>query len=658
MGDVDPFLEQIDWGHRTAQEILTSEPTDTMARFAAVVEFADGLGAATIDNVIAIRDAAVANILEMPQVAELTPADPSGIPGMTVGNPDYPMIDPILIPDVDFPYPVPDPADVVITTDPPPEFSGTQPPITIPPAPTEVFPTFSEDPPQISTPTIPSPPIYTLPPVPKIDDISVPSPPEFNFPDWDGEPPTQDLTPPSPMFAWNETEYDSTLKQLLATKLADGVVNGGSGIDPLWEAAFLARMRVNLAEKHEEMYIEAENRWAGRGFTMPPGALAGQILEIQKQAMRDEENLLNDIIIKQEELAFEYGKFVIETSIQYEKNLMDYINAFQNRAFEAAKYTVEVSIKIYEAKVEAYKAQLTAYQVLAQVYESRIRAEIGKAEMYKAVIEGVKAEVDIKQALIEAYKAQIAGISTLVELYKAEMQGAQVQADVDRTRIESFQALVQAYAAQIGAIKARYEAYQAQIGGEAAKVSIWEAEAKAYEAIVQGYAAKANVDVARAEAELKVNMSEVEVYKSLVSKYEAEIQYAMKAVDATVSVEKLDVEAYDVATKQYLGELDAQVRRLMANVEQYKAGAMYAQAHATITAAQARAQATMTAASTEAAARTAAATIAAAYAGISHTSSFGYREVRSDNTSQVDQSTNISQGQAASGHYTHVNIEG
>jgi hypothetical protein len=633
---------------------ITGDAGDVTARFDQVAAFADALGASTMGWLDSLKNSFLSG-LEMPTFVHPEAPDINSLPTVAAGAPNYPIIDPIIIPAVDFPYSIPTIPPITITTDPPPEFTGTQPPITIPPAPTVPFPTFTESPPQISTPTLPNPPSYSLPPIPILDDISVPGPPEFNIPPWEGTPPNRDLTPPEPMFVWSELEYDSALKNIVASRLATDIVNGGTGIDPAWEAAFLARRRNDLAEKHEQMMIEVENRWAGRGFTMPPGALAGQLLEIQKQVLRDEENLQNDIIIKQEELAHEYAKFCLDTATAWEKNQMDYMNQYQNRAFEAAKFQVESALIIYQALVEAYKAELEAYKVEATVYEARIRAEIGKAELYKAQIEGVKVNVDVKQAQIEAYKAQIMGIQQLVELYKAEMQGAQIQAEVDRTRIESFKALVQAYAANVEAIKARYEAYQAQIEGEAAKVKIWEAEAQAYEAVVRGYAAKANVDVARAEAQLKISLAEVDVFKALVGKFEADVSYAMKNIDAQLGIERLDVDMFGEDTKRYLGELDYAARKLMAQAEVLKAQAMGAQADATVQAAEARASATAEAAAAEAGARTAAATISSAYAGISHTTSYGFREVVSDNQSRVNSHNSTGQAIGAVGDYTYTN---
>jgi len=654
--DALPIIQNI------IDKMPTYEPSDPVAspntaleRVLAVAEFADNLATAAEGHIVELKNNALVDyMVDLPEYQEIDfVADNPALPAPLAEV----VIPAMVVPGVPFPYPIPDPDDVVITTDPPPDYSPTKPPITIPPAPNVPFPSFTEEPPQISSPEIPEKPIYTLPPVPRIDDITIPSPPEYNIPPWEGTAPTQDLTPPEPMFVWNEIEYDSTLKQLVSTKLGNEIVNGGRGIDTAWEAAFLARRRSDLADKHEEMYIEAENRWAGRGFAMPPGALAGAILEIQKQVLRNEENLANDIIIKQEELAYEYGKFLVEAALQWEKTLMDNENYYKNRAFEAAKYVVESALVVYQAKVEAYKAQLAAYQVEAQVYEARIRAEIGKAELYKAEIEGKKAEVGVKQALIEAYKAQIAGINTLVDLYRAEMQGAQIQADIDRTKIESYQALVQAYAARIQAIKVRYEAYEAQISGEAEKVKIWIAEAEAYEAEVKGYAAKANVDVARAEAQLKINMSEVEVFKALVQKYDSEVDYVMKTVDAAVGHARVAVEARDVTMKQTVAEIGLKGQIAQARAESLKAQAMFAQASATTQAAAARANATIAAATAEAAARIGAATIAAAYAGLSFTASAGFREVYhgGGTNNRNYNSTHIGRASGETGTYRHYN---
>jgi hypothetical protein len=152
------------------------------------------------------------------------------------------------------------------------------------------------------------------------------------------------------------------------------VVNGTTGLNEAWESAFLERMKNELILQEEQEMLVAQNQWAERGFTMPPGALAGQLIELQHKVLRNRENLLNDIIIKQEDAAFEFSKYIIGQAITLENYVMQNVNQYQNRVFEAAKFNVESALIIYQARVEAYKAELEAYKVLAQVYEAKIRA--------------------------------------------------------------------------------------------------------------------------------------------------------------------------------------------------------------------------------------------------------------------------------------------
>jgi hypothetical protein len=226
------------------------------------------------------------------------PIDDGGLSGITADEPIAPTPDPIAVSPVIFEGTIPprDPPD--ISGDPPPDPSYGPPDINIPAPPPDEFPIFSTDPPSINDPEVPEPPPVVIPPLPLLEEINVPSPPEYSLPDFQGSPPTTDLTPPEPVFSWNEAQYDSDLLSALETKILDMVVSGSTGLNLEWESAFLERMKNELILQEEQEMLVAQNQWAERGFTMPPGALAGQLIELQHKVLRNRENLLNDIIIK------------------------------------------------------------------------------------------------------------------------------------------------------------------------------------------------------------------------------------------------------------------------------------------------------------------------------------------------------------------------
>lgn len=591
-----------------------------------------------------VRDAAMELIAELgigfgewggggPGIPPWVPIDDAGLSGINAIDPGEHSVDPVSMPEVDFEGTIPDRDDLIITTDPPPEPSYSSPNINIPDPPDDEFPIFDTEPPSITDPDIPTKPEVTIPPLPDIPDVVIPSPPDYNIPDFEGEFPVTDLTPPEPTFVWNELEYDSDLKMAVTTKLLAEIVAGGSGLSEEWENAFLARMQAKLDQEHEAAYQEAYNRFAQRGFIMPPGALAGQMLEIQNRVLQNQENLLNDIIVKQEEVAHEYGKFVVDKSLQWEKDLMANTNIFQQRQFEAAKYAVEAALIVYQARVEAYKAELEAYKVLAEVFTAKIQAEIAKAELYKAQIEGVKATVDVQRARIAAYEAQINGIEAIVSLYTAEMEGAKVKAEVDRTRVEGYKALVESYAARVNAITAKYNAYQAQIAGEEAKARVYLAEVQGYTAEVNAYRALAEVDIARAEAQLKLIQADVETFKGYVEKYRADTQWALASVEADVKIEELDVTNYEARIKTFQAQADAMVRSYLGRIEEarWNYNARIEESRHSVMALDSAND--LAGDQVKAAAHLSAALAASAMAGVSASAAISWREARQDSTS-------------------------
>jgi hypothetical protein len=491
-----------------------------------------------------------------------------GLDGVTLAEPSPPSIDVITVDGIEFqgvppsaPVPPVDPGD-------PPPFNIPDPGIEIPEIPPTEWPILTQDPPSLSTIIIPGAPEINLPPVPSIDDISIPAPPEYSVPTWDEDAPVFDLTPPEPILSWTEQEYISDLKSKLSEKLYDQIVEGGSGLDEATEQAIYDRALSRQREEEEAKYNETLNYFASRGFVMPPGGLAGALLEIENAILQAREDLNNDILVQQSNLAQANTHFMIDQGRQWEGSLMSYFNEVQNRGFQAAVAVIDVVLKVFEAGVEAYKAQLEVYRTKAQVHVSLIQAEQVKAELYKAQIAAVEASVDVQKAYIEAYRVQVESIRALIELYKAEMEGANIQAQVDLNKIRSYQGLVQAFAAEVEAITSQYEAYKAQIQGEVAKAQAYQARVEAYTAEVESYKARAQVSLTTAQIDTERVRAEVDTYKGYVDKYRADSEVVVAKAEAEARVGQLTVAAYDAESRNYVGELSAMAQAYDAAVDE------------------------------------------------------------------------------------------
>jgi hypothetical protein len=562
-----------------------------------------------------------------------TREDLMGLDTLQMPDPGLLVVDPISVADVDFEGNRPDPASVIITSDPAPEFSAADPNVREVPVPDAPFPVFSANPPDITDPEIPTAPTITLPPLPVLDAISIPGPPDYNLPQFEGSPPVADLTPPEPVYSFTEEAYTSDVNDAIKDKLVYNIQQGGTGLDEATEQAIYDRATARQELENQQAYDEALSFFASRGFPLPPGALAAGLMEVNYKINRVREDINNDILVQQSKLAQDNTHFMMSAGLDYEEMWLTYHNSKMARAFESAKFVVESAVIIYGIKVEYYKAQLQAYQALAVVYKARIDGEIAKAEMYKAQIAGVSASVDAQRALIEAYTAQVNGVKTLVDMYVAEMQGAKIRTEVDLARVQNFKALVEAYAAQVEAVTARYEAYKAEIQGELTKVELYKAQAQAYESVVEGYKAKAGVDIARAEATLKVKEQEVAIYRADIEKYLADVESAVKEAAVKVSIERLDVEVFKARIARLQADIDGTSRAYAARIEESKSIYDMQLKEVDMTIRTLIAQYELANNGLVASSQVASQMLAAAFGSVSATASLGYREARSDSTS-------------------------
>ena len=513
-----------------------------------------------------------------------------------------------------------------------PSFNVPDPEVAIPDVPSVVWPTFDTSVPVIGEVSIPTKPVVSLPPVPTLSFANIPEPPEYNLPDFNVDAPVADLTPPEPSFVWNEAEYSSDVMDQLKTKIYNDLVSGGSGLGATVEQAIYNRASGRMELEHQQLYDNALNYFSSRGAPLPPGALAGLLIEADHKINLAREDLNNDILIQESKLAQENTHFIITSALQLEKLGMDYSNAIQARAFEAAKYTVEAALQIFGINVEAYKARLIGYQVLAEVYKTRISAEIARAELYKAQIEAVKAHTEIQQAYVQLYMTQLQGIQILYEAYKTEMQGAAIQADIDKTRIGSYATLVEAYSARIKAVTARYEAYQTQVAGELGKVEIYKAQTSAYATQVQALATGAQVDVSRAQIALGQTQAQTDVYKALIQKYVADISAQTAELDGQVKIAGLDIDVFKADAGLYSADLETLAKVYYGRIEEEKAENANAveQTKLVVNALIARYQLLLEA--SKGIAQVAGQLGASAFAGVSASAHIGYGESRSDGT--------------------------
>lgn len=425
-----------------------------------------------------------------------------------------------------------------------PTLDVVAPGLSLPDAPTDSIPDIPTDVPVVADPELPVAPSYNIPEVPVLADVAVPSAPELVNPVFDAVLPTTDLTPPDPMFVYNEGTYDSNVADALRTKLYQDITFGGTGLESDVEEAIFDRASDRLEYELTKDYNAELNNWEAWNFEVPDGFLAANLREVLGEGTRRRAELNRDVLTKQAELAQENTKFAITSGLEHEQQLMTFTNQIAQRAFEVAKTTYGAVLDVFRAKVEVYLAQLEGYKSQASVFESRIRAELAKVEIFKAQMEGAKIAGELNAQKLDVYTKRVEAVQTLIDLYKVNMEGVRLRTEVDRVRIEGFRAVLDAKRAQIDGVTAKYNLYQAQLAGEQAKVDIYSAQVSAFGEVVAAKKIESDINLAELQAAIEGNRDKVAMLVAAVDKYKADTQYQASREDASTKAYSSEVAAY------------------------------------------------------------------------------------------------------------------
>jgi hypothetical protein len=235
----------------------------------------------------------------------------------------------------------------------------------------------------------------------------------------------------------------------------------------------------------------------------------------------------------------------------------------QQRAFEAAKATVDYSIAVFTAKVQYYNAQMEAYKTLAVVYEVRIKAELGKIEVFKAQLEASKLQIDLNQAEVQLYLAQLQGVNAIIEIYKSQMQAASLNADINKLKLEMFALQVETYKTQIQAKVSEYDLYKAEMSGEQMKVQIYSELVRSYAMQIEGLKAEIDAKKTTIDAKTSVNKNFIDILLARTERYKALLGADIEKVKTIATV-------YDTEGRLYSADIQAAATELQGQVEVYK----------------------------------------------------------------------------------------
>ena len=278
-------------------------------------------------------------------------------------------------------------------------------------------------------------PDITVPVLRPINDITVPT---ITIPTYDLDP------PPTDSLVFNEPVYQSALQDAVRAALLDFVENGGTGLGAEVEDALWERGRARQELINERTYNEAEEYFASRGYTLPPGALGGRLSEALTEQTRADAQLNYEIMIEQARLSKAQSESSINAAIALEGQDKDQFNNIANRALDYAKSAIQVIIDLYNAKLQGYIAEMEGAKLTVEAEKIRVDAAVAanksvvdiyvaETEQYKTRIQ---AEIAIVEGIARVYGYKIAGYEADAKVAAMELD-AQIkvyQANVDQAK--------------------------------------------------------------------------------------------------------------------------------------------------------------------------------------------------------------------------------
>lgn len=324
---------------------------------------------------------------------------------------------------------------------------------------------------------VPDAPEHTDPTAPIIQDIDLPNPINVEIIPFDLDFPEDtisdsDLT----QFEYVEAEYISAFKDALTEKFLSDISDPNSGIPDDVLQAFLNRDEVRQQIILEDAIDSVLAEGMKLGYPIPPGALQSQVNKVYSDDQIRKDDKSREQAILEWEKTVENVKLAVANAIQYDGLLMAHADRVADRALDASKSIVTLGIAAFNVQVDRFRIRLEAYKTGSQAYAERLRGELAKVEVYKAQMSAAKLQGDIQEQRVTIYTRQVEAINSLFNRYRTEVEAQRVKASIEAERLNAFRTRVTAQVDKVRALVSTYEAdtsrYSASIRNGEANASI------------------------------------------------------------------------------------------------------------------------------------------------------------------------------------------
>lgn len=353
-----------------------------------------------------------------------------------------------------------------------PDLGITPPTLTFGPRPDTPIIPLPIAPPAPGEVVLPIAPDYTLPAVPTFEGLNLPAAPNIQIPQFDGEKPVWVDPPFNESWTFDPQPYESVMLDRLVAAL-DPMLQAQTALPAHIEAAIFQRGRSRIEVETERNVGQAFAEFANRGFSEPPGMLAGRVLEVRQAGANQIAEVARDAAIKQYEETLQNLRFAVVQGAAIEGVFIQLHVEDTRVALQAATFQRESALAVLNYRITVFNARQQAYATDAQIFETRLRAALAHIEVYKAQIEGELAKGQVNEQRVRLYEGLLRGVGLLVDMYRSRMEAVKIRTDADRNVVERFKAEVDAYDSRWRAHVAEWQGYTASIEGEGKRADVF-----------------------------------------------------------------------------------------------------------------------------------------------------------------------------------------
>jgi len=213
---------------------------------------------------------------------------------------------------------------------------------------------------------------------------------------------------------YSETDYVSTLLDLLKTKLL-AVINGAGST--LISSSLESQIFARETERDELVNQDAKDKIASdmaeRGWELPGGGLFNAMAQVDTEYQNKRLDKSRAIAEETRKIEIENMWKALAAASQLEVALIGLKDKYWDRKLQAAKSIVETALAIYTGAIEALKGKAQAYGAEAGAYGDEMKAVAAIADVQAEI---TKAEVAYHTAKAEARASEIGSELKEVEI--------------------------------------------------------------------------------------------------------------------------------------------------------------------------------------------------------------------------------------------------